>query len=595
MRILAGWKRKRTEEIVAIQKQGPMQKNKTKMLEIQIQGMTCAHCEDKLKKALETVHGVSEVCDVNWKNGTACVNLEKAADRGALVETIRAAGYQATILSPEPEDEMAAPSDAEESCCEPEESKRFPKKSMKYDFDLLILGSGSAAFAATIKATELGKTVGLIEAQTVGGTCVNVGCVPSKTMIRAAESKHRIENTPFRGLQAGKTTVDYAKLVREKDSLVSHLREAKYASIIKANPNITLIEGSAVFLSEHRVQVGDKEISGDKILIATGSSSFVPNIPGLKEAGFLTSTSALELHSLPEHIVVLGGGYIALELSQMFARLGSRVTVVQRSEILFTEDRDVSQLLENYLRSEGIDILNHTQVVSVVRNGKSLSIDISGRGESRQLHADQILVATGRKPNTRRLNLDLAGVSVTPSGAIKVDSYCQTTQENVYAAGDVLDSPALVYVAAYEGNLAAENAFQGNMRRADYTALPWVIFTDPQISGVGLNEAQAKSSGIEYDLSILSFENVPRAIAARDTRGLIKLLRKTGTHELIGARIVAPEGSELLMEFSMIIKYKIPLNEVAGMFHPYLTLSEAVKLAAQSFDKDVSKLSCCAA
>jgi mercuric reductase len=462
------------------------------------------------------------------------------------------------------------------------------------DFNLLIIGSGSASFAAAIKATELGKKVAIVEKKTLGGTCVNVGCVPSKTLIRAAESKHRIENSSFLGLDPGQARLNFTKLIEEKDVLVSHLRNAKYASIIEANPNITLIHGRAQFIDSTTVQVGEMKISAERFLIATGGSPLIPDIPGLKESGFLTSTTALELKSLPEHIVVLGGGYIALELSQMFSRLGSKVTILQRSEILFNEDHDISEGLGNYLKAEGVKILDHALVNSVRRKGNELFIEISRRGESLTLKANEILVATGRKPNTKNLGLEAAGVELKPDKTVDVNSYCQTSQPHIYAAGDVLDSPALVYVAAYEGNLAAENAFRNNIRQTDYQTVPWVIFTDPQVAGVGLNEAQAKSRGVEYDVSLLTLDNVPRAIAARDTRGFVKLLRKTGTNELIGARVLAPEGSELIMELSLILRYKIPLTDIASMFHPYLTLSEAVKLAAQTFDKDVKTLSCCA-
>lgn len=569
----------------------------TQMVEINVQGMTCAGCESHVKKALQTVTGVAKVCEVNWKDGVACVDVKAGTSSEALVQTIQKAGYQAQISSPKQEAEVVAAATATakaESCFATEEPKCSSKATHGNDFDLVIVGSGSAAFAAAIKATELGKTVGIIEEKTLGGTCVNVGCVPSKTLIRAAESKHRIETSAFVGLEPGKARVDFSKLVQEKDSLVSHLRSAKYQSVLEANPNITLIQGRARFIDRSTLEVGNKKITSEKILIATGSSAFIPDIPGLRDSGFLTSTTALELNSLPDHIVVLGGGYIALELAQMVSRLGSRVTIVQRSEILFNEDREISEWLGKYLEGEGIEVLNHAQVQSVARHGKDISLEISRRGESIKLQANEILVATGRKPNTQGLNLEAAGIALKPNGSIQVNSYCQTTQEHIYAAGDVLDSPALVYVAAYEGNLAAENAFLGNRRQADYRTVPWVIFTDPQVSGVGLNEAQAKSQGIEYDVSLLTLDHVPRAIAARDTRGFVKLLRKTGTAELIGARVLAPEGSELIMELSLIIRYKIPLTDIAAMFHPYLTLGEAVKLAAQTFDRDVSKLSCCA-
>lgn len=560
---------------------------KQKTIEIKIQGMTCSHCESKVNNALSKVPGVSKVLSVGWKTGSACAEVEDYINLGSLTKAVEEIGYQAAIPA---EDESLKP--AEDQLGDNNENA-LPVNHGR-DFDLLIIGSGSAAFAAAIKATELGKTVGMIEADTIGGTCVNVGCIPSKTLIRAAETKHRIESSLFAGIEPCRAKLDFSRIVKEKDKLVSEMRGSKYESILKDNPKITSISGRARFMDVNTLQVGDRKITAERILIATGSSPVIPKVTGLEESNYLTSRTALELQTLPESLIVLGGGYIALELAQLFARLGTKLTIVQRSEILSGEDHETTEWLTKYLKAEGIEVLNQTEVRSVSRNTNGIVVEAFRRGESLKLEAKEILVATGRRPNTENLNLEGVGVQVNPNGSIKVNAFTQTTQPNIYAAGDVLDSPALVYVAAYEGNLAAENAIGGNNRKTDYSTVPWVIFTDPQVSGVGFNEPQAKAQGIKYDVSFLTLDHVPRALAARDTRGFVKLLRKAGTDELIGARVLAPEGSELIMELSLILKYKIPLNEVARMFHPYLTLAEAVKLAALSFDKDVNKLSCCA-
>ncbi|PIP93680.1 MAG: mercury(II) reductase [Bdellovibrio sp. CG12_big_fil_rev_8_21_14_0_65_39_13] len=467
-------------------------------------------------------------------------------------------------------------------------------KSPQYDFDFAIIGSGSAAFAAAIKATELGKSIIMIEKGTIGGTCVNFGCVPSKTLIRAAEAKFKAEQIHFEGLSSAKIKVDFKKLVEEKDQLVESLQIGKYQSVLDKNPNIKLISGEAKFSDQHHLNVGDQIISVQKILISTGSESVIPPIAGIENVPYLTSKTAFELQELPETLAVIGGGYIALEIAQMFSRLGTKVTIVQRSEILFQEDDDASAWMTNYLRTEGIEILNHTSVKEINKSGDNVLVNLFKDEESFSKSFSKILIATGRKPNTKNLCLELARVKTNTDGSIMVNEFGQTNIENIYAAGDVLATPALVYVAAYEGNLAAENAFTGNSRASNYDVVPWVIFSDPQIAGIGLNESQAKAKGIEYDISLLELSNVPRAIAARDTRGFIKLLRQTGTDRLIGARIIAPEGAELLMELSLMIRYQLPISEIAKELHPYLTLSEAVKLAAQTFDKDVKSLSCCA-
>lgn len=469
-------------------------------------------------------------------------------------------------------------------CCKPH----------KYDYDFAIIGSGSAAFAAAIKASELGKSVLIIEKGTLGGTCVNFGCVPSKTLIRAAEAKFKAEQIHFKGLTSENVNVDFKKLVEEKDQLVKSLQAGKYQSVLDKNQNIKLINGEAKFNDRHHLSVSGQIISADKILIGAGSESVIPPITGIENVPYLTSKTAFELKELPKTLAVVGGGYIALEIAQMFSRLGTKVTIIQRSEILFQEDNDISHWMTDYLRSEGIEILNHTTINEIETSGDHISVKLNRNEEQFSKDFSKILIATGRKPNTKNLSLELAGIETNTDGTIIVNEFGQTNIENIYAAGDVLSTPALVYVAAYEGNLAAENAFTENSRKSNYDVIPWVIFSDPQIAGIGLNESQAKTKGIEYDISVLELTNVPRAIAARDTRGFIKLLRQTGTDRLIGARIVAPEGAELLMELSLMIKYHLPISEIAKELHPYLTLSEAVKLAAQTFDKDIKSLSCCA-
>jgi mercuric reductase len=468
--------------------------------------------------------------------------------------------------------------------------------SLTYDYDLLIIGSGSAAFAAAIKASELGKKIAMIEMGTLGGTCVNVGCVPSKNLIRAAETKYRAEHSNFTSIETRGASLDFKALINDKDQLVANLRQAKYQSVLDRNHDIARFEGHGSFVDAHTIDVSGRRITAENILIATGSSPTIPLIDGLEETGFLTSETAFELTVLPKEIAIIGGGYIALEIAQMFHRLGSKVTLVQRSRILFQEDDDIADEIQNNLEREGIQILNKTTVDSVKRASASdrIEIKINSGGHTSSLIVDQIVVATGRKPNTPGLNLGNTQVVLAKSGHIVVNEYCQTAQQNIYAAGDVLNSPALVYVAAYEGNLAAENALSGNKRKTDYSVVPWVIFSDPQVAGVGLNEAEAHAAGIKYDVSLLAMDNVPRSIAAQDTRGHIKLLRKTGSDQLIGARIVAPDGAELIMELSLIIKYQLPISEIAGMMHPYLTLGESIKLAMQTFDKDIKSLSCCA-
>ena len=434
----------------------------------------------------------------------------------------------------------------------------------------------------------------MIERSTVGGTCVNIGCVPSKTLIRAAEAKHHALHTHFAGISSRGLDFDFSTIINEKDKLVDSLREAKYKSVLQSYDLIDFIAGEASFSSENTVRVGDRNIAGDLFLIATGASIYIPPIPGLDKVNYLTSTTAFELQELPASMAIIGGRYIALELAQMFQRLGTKVTILQRSDrILPTEDADLTDALTGYLESEDVSILTNVHIQNISEEN-FLSLSCQENGKDRKIEVEQLVIATGRTPDTTALRLEETGIHCNTDKTVVTNEYNQTNLPHIYAAGDVIGHPAFVYTAAYEGKLAVENAFGGNTKKRDYSIVPYVVFTDPQVAGIGLNEQTAKIKGIEVDVSKLSLDNVPRCLAARDTRGFIKLLKEKGTDQLVGASILAPEGSELLMEISLAMQYNIPVTKLATMFHPYLTLGEGIKLAAQTFNKDVKKLSCCA-
>ncbi len=462
-------------------------------------------------------------------------------------------------------------------------------------FDLAILGGGSAAFSAARRASDLGARVLMVNEGAIGGTCVNVGCVPSKTLIRAAENHHQHGVARFRGLKAEPGRLDFAELVREKDELVAGLQQAKYTDVLKDLPNVRLVAGRGRVAGTHEIEVEGQTYRADKFLIATGARPARPSVPGLSDPEVWDSTRALEATAVPERLIVLGGRYIALELGQMFARLGSKVTLVQRSaQILPDEDTDLASALAEYLGREGVRVLAGRQVASVVREGDAFHVEVKKNGGTEALEADAVIAALGRTPNTEGFGLTEIGVELGDAGTIAVGEDLQTNVPGIYAAGDVIGEPAYVYAAAYEGALAAENALAGVATARDYTAIPWVIFTDPQVAGVGLNERQAAEAGVEVDVSVLPLDQVPRALAARDTRGFVKLLRAHGEDRLVGARVLAPEGGEQIMEASLMVKFGLPISEVAGHFHPYLTQGEAMKLAILGFDLDVRTLSCCA-
>lgn len=464
-------------------------------------------------------------------------------------------------------------------------------------FDLAIVGGGSASFAAAIKAAELGARVAMFEGGTLGGTCVNVGCVPSKTLIRAAEAQHRRQHHGFRGIPTSDGRPDWAAVRTDKDELVSALRKAKYRDVLDAYESVSLFEQRAEITSGHSIRMADGQVmSAGKTLVATGASPWVAPIPGLAEAGYLDNVSAMALDRLPNSLIVIGGSAVGLELAQMFSRMGAHVTVLEAlPTVLPTEDAELGRALADYLRTEGLDVRVGVHIDHVTRSGDEYHLSVTEDGQARSVRAGQLLVATGRRANTRGFGLEEVGVTVGKKGEILVNEFLQTANPDIYAAGDVIGDPAFVYVAAYGGSLAAENALKGNARRFELTALPKVTFTDPAVASVGLTEEQARANGIAAIVSKLPMEHVPRSLAARDTRGFVKLVADGETRKIIGAHILSTEAGEMITEPALAIKFGLTIEDLTSTFHPYLTLAEGIKLAAQTFDKDVATLSCCAA
>jgi len=461
-------------------------------------------------------------------------------------------------------------------------------------FDLAVVGAGSAGFSAALTAAEQGAQVALIGHGTIGGTCVNIGCVPSKTLIRAAETLHQAGAAArFAGISANARADDWGATIRQKDELVADLRQSKYADLLPAYSNISYVEGQAR-LAEGGIAINGDLIKAQRLVIATGARPAVPLIPGIESVDYLTSTSALSREELPKSLLVIGGGYIGAELAQMFARMGVKVTIVCRSHLLPATEPEIAEALSDYLRDEGIRLECGIayKLANQTAAGASLIVTRNGRDET--LTAERLLVATGRAPNVEGLGLKEAGVAQETNGSIRVDDRMRTTRSSVYAAGDVTGHDQFVYMAAYGAKLAAKNALNGNSLRYDNRAMPAVVFTDPQVASVGLTEAAARAAGYETRVSVLPLNAVPRALAARDMRGLIKLVADKTNRKLLGAHILAPEGSDSIQTAALAIRHGLTIDDLAEALFPYLTTVEGLKLAALGFDKDVAKLSCCA-
>jgi mercuric reductase len=462
-------------------------------------------------------------------------------------------------------------------------------------FDLAVIGAGSAGFSAAITAAEQGAKVALIGHGMIGGTCVNVGCVPSKTLIRAVESLHNARVAArFAGIRGEARLDDWRALLAQKDELVASLRQAKYVDLLPGYNTIAYIEGQAR-LSPRGVDVSGKRLSVGKTIVTTGASAARPSIPSIEDIDYLTSTTALELQELPRSVLVIGGGYIGCELAQLFARAGVRVTLVCRSRLLPEGEPEISEALAGYLSEEGVDVRTGLAYRQIRRTGSGIALDVGLNGAAEALEAEVVLAATGRRPNTEGLGLADVDVAVTRSGGIRVDEHLRTSNPEIYAAGDVTGRHQLVYMAAYGAKLAALNALNGDTHRYDATAMPMVTFTDPQVASVGLSEAAARAEGIDVKASLLPLDAVPRALAARDTRGLIKLVADRASDRLLGAHVLAPEGCDSIQTAALAIKHGMTTRDLGETIFPYLTTVEGLKLAALSFRKDVTRLSCCAA
>jgi len=459
---------------------------------------------------------------------------------------------------------------------------------------VVILGAGSAAFACAIRLAEVGARVTLVEeAERIGGTCVNVGCVPSKFLLRAAHVARLQSAHPFQGLPRHPLQVDRAALTAQQQALVAALRRDKYEALLEAYPGIALLRGRGRLAGGLEVVVeaggGERRLRADRILLATGAAPVLPPIPGLDATPCWTSTEALQAAEVPPRLAVLGGGAVALELAQAYARLGSRVTVLARGRLLSREDPALGEGLAEALRAEGLELRLGVETRRIVHDGARFRLETDGGA----VEAERLLVAAGRRPRTEGMGLEAAGVAVDARGAVLVDEGLRTSAEHIYAAGDCTALPQFVYVAAAAGSRAAENMLGGEAR-LDLSVLPRVVFTDPQAAAVGLSAAEAEARGLAVEARRLPLEQVPRAQANRDTRGFVQLVAERDGGRLLGAQVLAENAGEVIQIAALAIREGLSVGELGEMLFPYLTMVEGLRLCAQTFTRDVTRLSCCA-
>jgi mercuric reductase len=472
-------------------------------------------------------------------------------------------------------------------------------------YDLLIVGSGSTAFAAALRASELGKTAAMTEMRTLGGTCVNRGCLPSKNLIEAARIIWEASHPRYAGLEAVKMKFDFGELITQKQDVVHSYRDKKYQSILYEEERIKVFSGQAELIDNHTALVGEQKISGDQILIATGTRPAIPRIEGLDQVPYLTSDlltsdETQELKELPESLIVIGGGYIALELGQMFHRFGTKVTILERSQVILPNyEPEVSDALTFALREEGLQVMTDAQVVHVSQKSED-EIEVFARvdGMEKSFKSQKLLVATGREPNTDNAGLDKVGIQLDERGFVKVNDELQTNVPNIWAAGDVIDnqteSQLATPVGAHDGVIAAKNALVGVHQKVDHRAIPRTIFTDPQVAVVGMTDAEANRLGHRCWCNTIPVQLVPRAEATHNMAGIAKMVIDDDTHEVLGVSLVMQNAGEVIHEAAMALRFKARLEDFIDMIHVYPTMAEALKIVAISYYKDPAKLSCCA-
>ncbi|HCO84140.1 mercury(II) reductase [Arenibacter sp. A80] len=548
---------------------------------LEIEGMTCKGCATHIEKDMNATEGVLS-STVNHETGKGEFNFDAdKMSKANVIDAINSVGDYSVVNNVDEEEVSAVNSKGQNQ------------------FDLIIIGGGSAAFSAAIKAEGLGLTTLMVNAGLdFGGTCVNVGCVPSKNLIRAAETVRLATHSNFKGIKPKGADIDFTQIIKDKKALVSTLQQHKYMDVVSDFKNLTMLKGWAEFVDNKTILVNGKDTyTAANIIIATGATTNIPSIEGLNKVGYLTNVSLFDLEEKPKSLTIMGAGYIGLEIAMAYNRLGVKVRIIEFTDRpLRSQTKDITDVLVEQMKSEGIEILPNFRAFKFEKKGNDTIIHCNcPDGSTTQIvEKGHIVVATGTKPNTSKLGLENIGLKLTESGHIIVNEKMETNISNIYAVGDVTITPAFVYTAATEGSTAVHNAFSSTKTSIDYSSLPWVVFTDPQIAGAGIDENEAEKKEIPFEVSKLDLIHVPRALAAQDTRGFIKLIRNTETDKLIGARVVAPEGGELIQQLSMAIKFGITVKDLAESFYPYLTLGESVKLAAITFGKDVSKLSCCA-
>ena len=461
------------------------------------------------------------------------------------------------------------------------------RRPRRFDYNLIVIGAGSAGLVSAYIAAAVKARVALIERHRMGGDCLNTGCVPSKALLRSARLLADVRNAERYGIAGATASVDFAKVMQRVHEVIARIEPHDSVDRYRGL-GVEVIKGDARIVSPWEVEVGGQRLSARSLIIASGAQARVPAIEGLDAVDFRTSDTLWEIRELPKNLVIVGGGPIGCELAQAFARLGSKVSLVQKdSRLLPREDADASKIIADRFAAEGIEVVSNCEAIRV-EGDKAGGVLIGRRdGEEMRFAFDRLLLALGRKPNVSGFGLEALGVEIDPRGTIRNDALLRTNFPNIFVAGDVAGPYQFTHVASHQAWYAAVNALLAPFWsfKVDYRVIPWATFTDPEVARVGLSETEARAQGIEVEVTRYNLDDLDRAIADAADHGYVKVLTAPGKDRILGATIVGEHAGDLLAEFVLAMKHGIGLNKLLGTIHVYPTLGEATKMAAGAWKR----------
>lgn len=464
--------------------------------------------------------------------------------------------------------------------------------------DLIILGSGSTAFAAALRATSYGARVMMFEKSVMGGTCINWGCIPSKTLIHAALFRHEAGLGAGVGVVRGGFSegVDFSRLSAHREQVVHNLRQQNYLDVLQNVPGMEVVKAAARFVDKQTIETTDGRYQAERFLIAVGGNPRVPSIPGIEESGYLTSRSALLMKKLPASIIIIGGGVIAVEMGQMFHRLGCRITILEHGErLLPAMEREPAESLQQVLVEEGLVIVPNVALCAVEGRGESCVVTADVDGRHQTYTAERLLLAVGTEPATRGIGMEKAGVALDKKGFVSTDKFMRTTAPGIWAAGDVTGGIMIATIGAREATVAVDDMFDhGCGCSIDYLTAPMAVFTDPEIGSVGHTEESARLAGFDVATNVMPVSTIPKAHVTGSRHGVIKMIADHSSGRILGVHLACQRGAALINEAALALHFKATVDDLANTIQVYPSMSEGLKLCAQGFVSDISKLSCCA-